>query len=39
MRKLVQHILSGDYEKDWNDSVIEIWENKSEWKRLHNADG
>lgn len=35
LRKLVTYILSQDYQKEWNNSVIEIWQNSSEWKVLH----
>lgn len=38
LRKLVNHILLKEYQKDWDNSVIEIWENKSEWKQLHKAE-
>lgn len=37
LRKLVKHILSKDYKNEWDNSRIEIWENKSEWKCLYKA--
>lgn len=33
MRKLTDNILKGEID-DWDDAIIEIWENKGEWKRL-----
>lgn len=38
LRKLVKYILSEEYQKEWNNSVIEIWENKSEWRMLHKVE-
>lgn len=35
IRKLVSQIISEDYNGEWDNSVIEIWQNKSEWKKLH----
>lgn len=39
LRKLVKYILSQDYKNEWDNTRIEIWENKSEWKRLYIAQG
>lgn len=37
LRKLVKYILSEDYQKEWDSSVIEIWENRSEWICLYKS--
>ena len=34
IRELVAFLQSKDYDKSWNESVIEIWRNKASWKRL-----
>ena len=38
LRKLVKHILSEEYQHEWDNSVIEIWQNQSEWKCLHKVE-
>ncbi|MEW6026212.1 MAG: hypothetical protein AB1599_02810 [Planctomycetota bacterium] len=34
IRKLVEHLIKKPTDKTWHKSVIEIWQNKSNWKRL-----
>ncbi|OQY48959.1 MAG: hypothetical protein B6242_00770 [Anaerolineaceae bacterium 4572_78] len=34
IRKLVEEILSGEYNFDWKNSVIEIWKMEATWKQL-----
>lgn len=34
LRKLVQFMISENYNGEWNKSVSEIWQNKSQWERI-----
>ena len=34
---LVQHLINNPDDTKWHDSVIEIWQNQSAWKRLYVA--
>jgi hypothetical protein len=35
IRKLVKHINSEDYNKDWDNAVVEIWQNMGNWECIH----
>lgn len=35
VRKLIDFIQSDEYDKSWDYSVPEIWQNKSTWEKLH----
>jgi len=35
VRELVDVLNSGNYDKDWEESVKEIWQNKSTWERIY----
>lgn len=35
--KLVEHLIKNPDDKTWHDSVIEIWQNQSNWKCLYHA--
>ncbi len=35
LRKLSEYIVSETYKHEWDNSVIEIWQNQSEWKCLY----
>ena len=34
IRKLVNELISGSYDKDWNYCVAEIWINEGSWKKI-----
>ena len=34
VRKLVETLISGTYNSEWEESVKEIWQNKSNWERI-----
>ena len=35
--KLVEHLIKNPNDKTWYDSVIEIWQNRSNWECLYHA--
>ena len=35
--KLVEHLIKNPNDKTWHDSVIEIWQNQSNWECLYQA--
>ena len=35
VRELVGVLNSGNYDKEWEESVKEIWQNKSTWERIY----
>lgn len=37
LNKLVQHLIENPNDHEWHGSVIEIWQNQSEWKCLYKA--
>lgn len=34
IRKLVSILISNNYDKEWENSVKEIWQNKSNWEKI-----
>lgn len=38
IRDLVKQLLSGNYDKDWDESIREIWKNESVWERIFFVD-
>lgn len=34
IRKLVNILISNNYDKEWENSVKEIWQNKSNWEKI-----
>jgi len=39
IRELVSFLQSKNYNNNWNEAVIEIWQNKASWEKLFSADG
>lgn len=37
LNKLVEHLIQNPNDKEWHNSVIEIWQNQSSWKCLYQA--
>jgi hypothetical protein len=35
--KLTEHLINNTDDKEWHESVIEIWQNQSSWKCLYKA--